>query len=68
MRPPLAGVDLVGCGPVTTAPGGTGTIPVEAAAALLPAVVASLDGNIEGFMAAREVERGTLQHRSHVLD
>lgn len=42
--------------------------PVEAAAALLPAVVASLNGNIEGFLAARVVERGTLQHRSHILD
>jgi hypothetical protein len=42
--------------------------PVEAAAALLPAVCAALNGNIEGYMAAQQVERGTLQHRSHVLD
>jgi len=42
--------------------------PVEAAAALLPAVYAALNGNIQGYMAAQEVERGTLQNRSHVLD
>lgn len=42
--------------------------PVEAAAALLPAVYAALNGNIQGYMAAQVVERGTLQHRSHVLD
>lgn len=42
--------------------------PVEAAAALMPAVCAALNGSIKGYMAAQEVERGTLQHRSHVLD
>jgi hypothetical protein len=31
-------------------------------------VCAALNGNIEGYMAAQQVERGTLQHRSHVLD
>jgi voltage-gated potassium channel Kch len=42
--------------------------PVEAATALLPAVRAALNGNIEGYLRAKVVEHGTLQHRSHVLD
>jgi Kef-type K+ transport system membrane component KefB len=42
--------------------------PVEAAAALLPAVCATLNGNIHGYLASQAVGRGTLQNRSHVLD
>lgn len=42
--------------------------PVETAAAIYPAVVAALNGTLEGYLQSRELIHGSLRARQHVLD